>query len=78
MGFKVTLHGFRSLITDVLTENGFNADAVERQLDHREKNSVRAAYLRTQFERHRREMMQWFADWCDDLNNATNVVELRG
>ena len=33
MGYKgvATPHGFRSLATDVLNENGFNSDVVERQ-----------------------------------------------
>ena len=43
LGYKVTVHGFRTLITTVLNEHGFNADAIERQLDHVEKNAVRRA-----------------------------------
>jgi integrase len=65
LGFKVTAHGMRSLITDVLNEHGFNPDAIERQLDHSEKSQVRRAYLRTNFMDDRIKMMQWFADWCD-------------
>jgi integrase len=65
LGFKVTVHGFRSLITDVLNENEFNADAIEKQLDHKEKNSVRKAYLRSEFMAKRKDMMQWFANWCE-------------
>jgi len=47
LGFKVTAYGSRSLITDLLNEQGFNADAIERQLDHLETNKVRATYLRS-------------------------------
>jgi integrase len=65
LGFKVTAHGMRSLITDVLNEHGFNPDAIERQLDHSEKSQVRRAYLRTNFMDDRIKMMQWFANWCD-------------
>ena len=80
LGYKVTLHGMRSLITDVLNENGFRSDLIERQLDHRERSSVRAAYLRTSFLEQRREAMQWFADWCDGsftVSEPSNVVVLR-
>ena len=81
LGYKVTAHGIRSLITDVLNENGFNADAIERQLDHMERNGVRRAYLRSEFEQVRRPMMQWLADWCeqkvDDCAND-NVVSIQG
>lgn len=65
LGFKVTFHGMRALITIVLNENEFPPDAVEKQLDHVERNKVRSAYLRTDFFKKRIEMMQWFADWCD-------------
>lgn len=65
MGFEYTLHGFRSLMTDVLNERGFNADAIERQLDHTVANSVRRRYLRTDFWDERVEMVQWYADWCE-------------
>lgn len=81
LGFKVTVHGFRSLITDVLNENEFNADAIEKQLDHQEKSHVRRAYLRSDFISQRKEMMQWFADWCEALPNtqkAPKIVNIRG
>ena len=81
IGYEVTVHGFRSLITDVLNENGFNPDAIERQLNHQEKNAVRGAYLRSEFENLRRPMMQWFADWCEGKAEGgviNNVVSMQG
>ena len=75
----MTAHGLRSLITDVLNENGFNPEAIERQLDHAEKNKIRRAYLRSNFMDERIKMMQWFADWCDtkakgkSLNSVTKL-----
>jgi integrase len=65
LGFEVTAHGFRSLLTDLLNERGFNSDAIERQLDHSSKDKVRAAYLRSDFFDYRRRMMQWVADWAE-------------
>ncbi len=76
LGFKVTTHGMRSLITDVLNEQRFNPDAIERQLDHAEQSQVRKAYLRTNFMGERIKMMQWFADWCDGKTNNENVIQL--
>ena len=81
LGYKVTVHGFRSLMTDVLNENEFNADAVERQLDHRENNAARGTYLRSEFDQIRRPMMQWFADWCErkgGISAGDNVVSIKG
>lgn len=80
LGFEVTVHGMRSLITDVLNENKFNVDAIERQLDHQEQNQVRRAYLRSDFMTERIAMMQWFADWCDTRltgKGKSNVLALR-
>jgi len=84
LGFKVTAHGFRSLITDKLNLAGFNPDWIERQLDHVMKDKTRASYLRTDFFDHRRPMMQWFADWCEAVREGTaapampdNVIALR-
>jgi len=77
LGFKVTAHGFRSLMTDVLNENNFNYDWIEKQLDHQERNHVRAAYLRTKFLEGRATMMQWYADWCDNPGITSNVIPLK-
>ena len=71
LGFKVTAHGLRSLITDLLNENGFNPDAIERQLDHMQRDKVRAAYLRSDFMPQRVAMMQWLADWADAQRDKT-------
>jgi integrase len=52
-------------MTDVLNEKGFNADAIERQLDHTVANSVRRRYLRTDFWDERVQMVKWYASWCE-------------
>ena len=78
LGFKVTAHGFRSLLTDLLNEQGFNADAVERQLDHVLKDKVRGSYLRSDFLPYRRTMMQWVADWADAQRNKQGAPSLPG
>ena len=77
LGFKVTVHGMRSLITNVLNEQGFNRDAIERQLDHQEANRVRASYLRSDFMDIRILMMQRFADWCAETQQFNNVVDFK-
>ena len=77
LGHQVTVHGMRSLITDVLNENEFNSDWIEKQLDHQERNQVRAAYLRTRFFDQRRTMMQWFADWCSGDQGSAKVLHFR-
>ena len=65
MGYKgrVTPHGFRSLASSVLNEQGFNPDAIERQLAHIENNKIRAAYNRADYLTERKEFMQWYSDF---------------
>lgn len=72
MGFKgkAVPHGFRSLATDVLNENGFDSDVIERQLAHVESNKVRAAYHRTEYLPKRHEMMQWYSEWIKNKVNG--------
>ncbi|MDR1516039.1 MAG: tyrosine-type recombinase/integrase [Synergistaceae bacterium] len=64
---QMTAHGFRHMASTLLNENGFNRDWIERQLAHVEGNSVRAAYNYAEYLPERRKMMQWFADYLDEL-----------
>jgi integrase len=64
---QMTPHGFRSMASTLLNENGFNRDWIERQLAHAEGNSVRAAYNYAEYLPERCGMMQWWADYLDGL-----------
>ncbi|WP_315400725.1 tyrosine-type recombinase/integrase [Neisseria sicca] len=71
MGYKgrVTPHGFRSLASSVLNEQGFNPDAIERQLAHIENNKICAAYNRADYLTERKEFMQWYSDFLRERHN---------
>jgi integrase len=77
MGYKgsATAHGFRALFSTVANECGWNADVIERQLAHVERNKVRAAYHRATYLQDREELMQWWADYLDG-RKAGNVVKM--
>lgn len=64
---EMTGHGFRSMACTILNEQGWNRDAIERQLAHAERNNVRAAYNYAEFLPERRKMMQWWADYLEKL-----------
>ena len=66
-GDEQTGHGFRSMASTLLNEQGFPPDVIELQLAHSERNKVRAAYNRAQRLAERREMMQRWADYLDGL-----------
>ncbi len=60
-------HGFRTMACSSLIESGlWSKDAVERQMSHQERNSVRAAYIhKAEHIEERRLMVQWWADYLD-------------
>ena len=81
MGYHSTAtgHGFRATASTILNEHGFISDVIERQLAHCERNKVRAAYNHAQYLPERRKMMQWWADYLDEvaqrIASAPSVLE---
>jgi integrase len=74
---EVTAHGFRASAATLLNEsNLWNADAIERQLAHIEKNDVRRAYTRGEHWDERVRMMSWWADHLDGLKSVGQVVRI--
>lgn len=74
---EMTGHGFRSIASTLLNEQGWNRDAIERQLAHGERDAVRAAYNYAEHLPERRRMMQAWADYLDGLKNGAEVVPIR-
>ncbi len=71
---EMTGHGFRSMASTLLHENGWPHDVIERQLAHAERNSVSAAYNYAQYLPERKKMMQWWSDYLESLQK--NVIFL--
>lgn len=65
MGYrgKMTGHGWRTVASTWANENGFNRDAIERQLAHSPEDKIRAAYNRAEYLPQRRALLQAWADW---------------
>jgi len=78
MGYqgRQCVHGFRASARSILSEQGWNREAMERQLDHKETDSTVAAYARSQHLPERRKMMQAWADTCDALETGADVIPL--
>jgi integrase len=79
MGYKGEFvgHGFRHMASTLLNEQGFNRDAIERQLAHAERDGVRAAYNYAEYLPERKAMMQAWADYLDKLKKGAEVIPLR-
>lgn len=74
---EMTGHGFRSMASTILNEQGWPSDAIERQLAHRPRNKVRAAYNHAQHLDVRRKMLAAWADYLDGLRAGGKVTPLR-
>ncbi|MBU1002363.1 MAG: tyrosine-type recombinase/integrase [Proteobacteria bacterium] len=73
---EMTCHGFRSMASTVLNEQGWNRDVIERQLAHSPRDKVRATYNFAEYLPKRREMMQAWADYLDGLKAGATVVSI--
>ena len=75
LGYAETMkaHSFRTTASTLLNQMNYNPDAIERQLAHKDKDRVRAVYNRAEYVEERRDMLQHWADYLDNLRiNATN------
>jgi integrase len=70
-------HGFRSSASSILNEHSpFEHDVIERALAHDEPDKVRRAYNRAAYWDERVRMMQWWADYLDELK-VKGCVDMR-
>lgn len=78
MGYqgKFSAHGFRATASTLLNEMGYRPDVIERQLAHRERNSVRASYNRASYLPERRALMQDWANFIDARLVSDNVTPI--
>ncbi len=65
-------HGFRSMASTILHEQGWPHDAIERQLAHADRNKISAAYNYADYLPKRKEMMQKWADYLDGLKKESS------
>jgi integrase len=73
-GDTMTGHGFRSMASTLLNEQGWHRDAIERQLAHAERDPIRAAYNYAEHLPERRKMMQSWTDYLDSLRTSPSKV----
>lgn len=60
---RIVPHGFRSLASTVLNEEGFHPDVIEAALAHKSGDSTRDIYNRTNYLEKRRVLMEWWGDF---------------
>jgi integrase len=71
-------HGFRAMARTILDEVlGFRPDVIEHQLAHAVRDPNGRAYNRTAFLSERRQMMQRWADYLDELKYGSDTLQNR-
>lgn len=78
-GGEQSMHGFRAMASTLLHEMGFNSDLIEKQLGHADRNQIRARYNHADYLPERRQMLQRWADYLDQLRagNGGKVVPIK-
>lgn len=66
-GEEVTAHGFRVTASTILNSREHNPDVIEVVLAHQDTNAIRRTYNRTTYWDQRVELMQTWADLCDEF-----------
>lgn len=78
MGYKgrMTGHGFRGVASTLLHEKGFDHTIIELQLAHQERNRVSASYNWATYMPQRKQMMQWWANYLDEVRTAPKASDV--
>lgn len=68
---EIVAHGFRAMFSTICNEfiedHGLGFDIIEKCLAHKDKNEIRSAYNRALNLKEMNKLMQWWADWLDNL-----------
>lgn len=74
---EITGHGFRAMARTLLHEQlEFDPSVIEHQLAHEVVDSLGHAYNRTKFIKQRKEMMQTWANYLDNLKSGSATIAL--
>lgn len=68
-----TIHDLRRTASTLLHENGWSSDVVEKALNHT-IGGVRGVYNRAEYAPQRREMLQFWADYIEQLMTTGQVI----
>ncbi|AYO05342.1 tyrosine-type recombinase/integrase [Vibrio parahaemolyticus] len=76
MGYtgKLVAHGFRSIASTTLNEQGFSSDYIEAALAHTIKIKTRKAYCRTDFFEQRIPMMEWWSTFIQKSSQGSYSI----
>lgn len=71
---EMTSHGFRGIASTRIREvakGKFREEVIETQMAHTVKNKTQGAYDHSEYLDERRDLMQWWADYLNELKNKS-------
>lgn len=74
LDFPYSPHATRTTASTHLNQMGHRYDAIEKQLDHEDRDAIRRAYNRADYLEERRQMMQQWADLLDEWKAGGKVI----
>ncbi|CAG4883814.1 putative Prophage integrase IntS [Georgfuchsia toluolica] len=74
LDFPYSPHATRTTASTHLNQMGYRYDAIEKQLDHEDRDAIRRAYNRADYLEERRQMMQQWADLLDEWKSGGKVI----
>jgi integrase len=74
LDFPYSPHAARTTASTHLNQMGYRYDAIEKQLDHEDRDAIRRAYNRADYLDERRQMMQQWADLLDEWKAGGKVI----
>ena len=79
MGYKgkMTGHGFRSVASTILHENGYEHAHIEIQLAHLDKDKVSGAYNHAEYIPQRAKLLQDWANHLDKIKKGVEDIEIK-
>jgi len=70
-GGEMVSHGFRSMFSTLAYESGkFRGEVIESLLAHKDPNEVRRAYNRASYENEKREVITWWGEFLEGVENV--------
>lgn len=68
---ELVIHSFRQTFSTIAHENmdkhGFSSEIIEALLAHEDTNKVRRAYNQATYKKQKRELIQWYANYLDEI-----------
>ncbi len=66
-------HSWRSVFATIANENGKHFESIETSLAHSVGSGVSRAYNRALYLEQRKELMQWWSDWLEEVKTKKEV-----